>query len=356
MTKLFADLGAEVIKVEEKTIGDYARWEKPFLNKESYYHLIINGNKKSITLNLKDEKDKETFLELVKTADVVFENFRPGVLERLGIHYKELKKVKPDLIVCSMSGFGQDSPYRDVAAHDINFLAFSGFLSVMLPESNDAKPMLPTLPVADIFAALATAFAVSAALYERNQSGKGQYIDISMYDILVWGLSFIAGKYFVDKDAPLHDFTGAMPSYNVYPTKDNRYMAIGAYEQKFWEGFCKKLNREEYIPYGRDLGDKGKKIIEELREIFQQKTQAEWVAFFADTNICITPVRNFDEVFGDEHDQARKLTYEVLHPTEGSVKQLSHPIKYSGFQHFKQEPAPLFGENNHEHLEKGVRN
>lgn len=349
-TKLFADLGAEVIKVEEPKLGDYCRWEKPFVNNESYYHLIINGNKKSIKLDLKTEEGKSKFLKLVETSDVVFENFRPGVMERLGLGYGQLKKVNERIILCSMSGFGQQSPYRDLVAHDINYLAMAGFLDLMIDHQKDAS--IPAVPIADVFSALAAAFAIAATLWERQTSGQGQHVDVSMYDTVIWSLSFIAGKFFADRDANLREFCGTVPSYSLYPTKDGKYVALGAFESKFWNAFCEKLGREDLIPYGKADGQEGTKIREQLTVIFKQKNRDEWIEFFKDVEVCISPVRNLDEVFNDEHAVQKGVTYTVRHPTEGEIRQLSHPIRYSRTNTITTTAAPAFGEHTEEILGK----
>ncbi len=349
-TKLFGDLGAEVIKIEEPKQGDYCRWEKPFIRQESYYHLILNGNKKSVKLDLKSQDGKKLFLKMVEEADVVFENFRPGVMKRLGIDFDELKNSNRKIILCSMSGYGKESPYENHSAHDLNFLAMSGFLSLLTDGKRD--PAIPGVPIVDIMSGLSAAFAIASALFNREKSGGGEHIDVSMYDVNVWSLSIIAGKYFADQTANLREFAGTSPSYNVYKTSDERFVALGAFEMKFWETFCKKIDREDLIPFGKLTNDEGEQIRQQLSAIFRTKTRDEWIDFFKDDDICLSPVRELNEVFSDEHSQMRSLYYEIEHPTEGFIKQLSHPIRYANHGELEKRRAPLFGENTEEILQK----
>ncbi|WHY84000.1 CaiB/BaiF CoA-transferase family protein [Neobacillus novalis] len=349
-TKLFGDLGAEVIKIEEPKQGDYCRWEKPLIKNESYYHLILNGNKKSVKLDLKSQEGMDLFLKLVKESDIVFENFRPGVMERLGINYEVLKKYNSKIILCSISGYGQESPYQNNSAHDLNFLAMSGFLSLMTDGIKD--PAIPGVPIVDIMTGLSASFAISTALYKREKTGEGELIDVSMYDVNVWSLSMIAGKFFVDQTENLREFAGTSPSYNVYKTSDAKFVALGAFETKFWKIFCEKIDREDLIPFGKLTNDVGAQIKNELNSIFRTKTRNEWIEFFKDDDICLSPVRELNEVFDDEHSQKRDLLYEIEHPTEGSIKQLSHPIRYANLAEFEKRSAPLFGEDTEKILSK----
>lgn len=350
---LLADLGMDVLKIENTDQGDYMRTMGPIKKKDSAYFLSLNRNKKSMTLNLKLEEGKEIFYRLIETYDIVLEGFRPGVMERLGIGYSELKKRNPRVILCSLTGYGQDGPYRDRSGHDINYLGLAGVLEMTGPRNGD--PVLPGVQVADIGGgALMAAIGILSAVIQREKTGEGQHLDIAMFDGVLSWLSIHAARYFLEKILPkrgtMH-LTGGYACYQIYKTKDNRYISLGALEQKFWENFCKAINREDLIP--KQLTDKDQpEIIEGLRQLFKTKTLEEWTEYFKGVDACIEPILNLEEVFKHPQVRHRKMVIEIDHPVEGKINQIGTPIKSSRFSFEIRRPPPLRGEHTAEVLKE----
>lgn len=328
---MLADLGADVIKIEEPGKGDYLREFPPKVNREGAMYLAVNRNKRSMTLNLKSKIGREILMELAKSADVLLEGFRPGVMDKLGLGYSDLEKVNPGLVYCSISGYGQEGPARQKAGHDINYLALAGVLG--FTGTRDGVLAVPGVQIADIGGgAMLAAFSILAALLAREKTGVGQYIDVAMMDGVISWLSMFAGKYFADGVNPGPGETmlnGGIPCYNLYGTKDGRYMALGALESRFWTAFCNALGREDLIPKQFATGNVGREVIQELETIFVSKTKDEWVKFLEGVDCCCEPVNNFKEVFEHPQVKQRNLVREVEHPTEGKIRQISFPAKFS---------------------------
>lgn len=344
---LLADFGADVVKVEDPKIGDYIRWWPPRMGRNSGFHVVLNRNKRSLTLNLKSPEGKEIFQQLVHTTDVVLESFRPGVMERLGLGYEKLSKTNPNLIYCAITGYGRTGPRSQKAGHDINYLALGGVLS---HSGRENGPTLSGVQIADLGGgAIMAAFSIVAALLARRRQGEGQYIDISMLDgSLTWNC-LRWGKYLADQKIPRpgddmlnHGFA----CYNIYKTKDGRYMALGALEPKFWQGFCESVgrsnwNQENYFqpgPHQRILQD-------EIAELFQRKTQADWIAHFGNHDCCCEPVLKLDEVLADPHLRAREMVVELVHESWGAYHQLGIAPKLSRTPGKISSHAPELGEH-----------
>jgi crotonobetainyl-CoA:carnitine CoA-transferase CaiB-like acyl-CoA transferase len=344
---LLADFGADVVKVEDPKIGDYIRWWPPRMGRNSGFHVVLNRNKRSLTLNLKSPEGKEIFQQLVHTTDVVLESFRPGVMERLGLGYEKLSKTNPNLIYCAITGYGRTGPRSQKAGHDINYLALGGALS---HSGRENGPTLSGVQIADLGGgAIMAAFSIVAALLARGRQGEGQYIDISMLDgSLTWNC-LRWGKYLADQKIPRpgddmlnHGFA----CYNIYKTKDGRYMALGALEPKFWQGFCESVgrsdwNQENYFqpgPHQRILQD-------EIAELFRRKTQADWIAHFGNHDCCCEPVLNLDEVLADPHLRAREMVVELVHESWGAYHQLGIAPKLSRTPGKISSHAPELGEH-----------
>jgi len=257
-TLLLADYGAEILKIEDTDRGDYGRWYPPRVKEQSALFIGLNRNKRSMKLNLKTDKGRGIFMQLVETSDVIVESFRPGVVDRLGIGYDAVRKVNQEIIYCSISGFGQDGPYRDKVGHDINYIGIGGILGIT--GQRGGSPVVPGTQVADIGAGgMMAVIGVLVALVHRQNTGKGQYIDISMLDGIVSWLSLSASKYFVDGEIPCREgmmLNGQYPCYRVYKTKDGKYLTIGALEKRFWENLCRALEREDLIPQQYATGPK----------------------------------------------------------------------------------------------------
>ncbi len=344
---LLADLGMEVLKVEDPEQGDYLRMIGPIRKNDSANFLALNRNKKSMILNLKVKEGKEIFYKLIQSYDIVLESFRPGVMERLGIGYQELKNGNPRIILCSLSGYGQDGPYRERSGHDINYIGLGGVLE--LTGMKNSPPIPPAVQIADIGGGgMMAAIAILAAAIHRKKTGKGQFLDISMMDGVVSWLSMHAGKYFMDGELPkrgeMH-LTGRYACYQVYATKDGRYMSLGAMEQKFWKNFCEAIGRRDLIYKQYIEGEEQLRVIEEIQELFKTKTQKEWIDFFKNVDACCEPILTFEEVFHHPQVLHRQMVMEYEHPVEGKIRQVGHPIKSSQFDFELRTPPPRLGEH-----------
>ncbi|MBM4338400.1 MAG: CoA transferase [Deltaproteobacteria bacterium] len=354
-TLLLADLGMEVLKVEDPEQGDYMRMMGSIRKNNGAYFLALNRNKKSMILNLKVEEGRRIFYKLIETYDIVLEGFRPGVMDRLGIGYQELKKRNPGVILCSLSGYGQDGPYRDRSGHDINYIGLGGILE--LTGTKETGPLIPGVQIADIGAgALMAVLAILAAAVHRQKTGEGQHLDVAMHDGVLSWLSIHAGQYLADQKLPIRGemhLSGRYACYQVYPTKDGRYMSLGALEPKFWKNFCKAVGKDGLIPKQFIEGEERSRIIEEIKTLFMSKTQKEWTDFLKEVDACCEPILTLDEVFQHSHVLHRKMLIEYDHPVEGRVQQVGNPIKSSLFPFTTPAPSPEWGEHTLEVL-KGI--
>lgn len=352
-SQLLADFGAEVIKVEEPETGDYARWSR---SKDSDYSALfasVNRNKKSVTLNLKEEEDRKLFLELVKSADVLVESFRPGVMERLKLGYSKLKDINPKLIYCAITGYGQTGPFKQEPGHDINYLSYSGMLHFQ--GNKEIPPTLPATQIADLSGGgLMAAVGILTALVGRNETGKGQFVDISMTDGVVSMLqtilpNFLAGDTINQDDLPL---LGSRASYNVYKTADQRYLSVGALEPKFWKNFCEGIEKPEFIPLLNEPPPVQHQVRKVIGQVIESKTLAEWLAVFDGIEACVSPVLTLPEVI--EHPQilARNMIIETNDDERGNMRYIGIPIKLSDTPGTIRSKAPKLGEHNEEILKK----
>lgn len=344
---LLADLGAEVLKVEDTGMGDYVRWTPPYVGEEeakaagthSAQFLALNRNKQSIQIDLKREAGKEILLKLVAEYDVVLESFRPGVLDKLGVGYDVMKGVKPDLVYCAITGYGQDGPFTTRAGHDMNYLGLNGLLG--LTGAKDGPPVQAAGQIADIGGgAQMAAIAILAALV----SGKGANLDISMTDgAMSWlampAASALAGDVRKRGDV---DLAGKWVCYMPYEATDG-WVSCGALEPKFWKSFCEGAGREDLIEKQFELA--GSEGWAEIAEVFKSKTRAEWAAFNDERDCCIEPVLELDEALESELVSARGMVTTIDQPGVGEVKQLASPIVIDGARPNRDEPAPGFGEH-----------
>jgi len=344
-TLLLADLGAEVIKIEEPSTGDPVRWTPPFVNGKSYRFLLLNRNKKSLTLNLKNPQGREIFLKLAHTADAILEGFRPGAVQRLGIDYEAVRKIKPDIIYGSLTGFGQEGPYRERVGHDINYISIAGLLSL----TGHEKPVIPGVPVADLAGGMFAALTLLAALIKRNRSLRGAYIDLSMTDCVLSFLGIHAAEYFATGQSlkPSETvLTGGFPCYAIYETKEGKFITIGALEEKFWANLCRALGKEEYTPYQFSL-EKREEIFASFKKLFKSRTRDEWLAFFDQREIPIAPVNDLKEAFDDPQIRHRGLLIETENK---KIKQIGFPAKYAESFERQDQLAPALGEHTDEIL------
>jgi crotonobetainyl-CoA:carnitine CoA-transferase CaiB-like acyl-CoA transferase len=289
-------------------------------------------NCRTMGLDLKSDDGKQVFKDLVKTADVVMEGFRPGVVKRLGVDYDVVKDINPHIVYASLSGYGQDGPYRDRVGHDINYLALSGLLG--LTGKQDGAPIIPGAVIGDFTGGMSAAIGVLAALVSRDKTGEGRYIDMSMTDAVVDMNSMEINNYLQNPDTVPERgetmFTGRYPWYNVYETKDGKYISIGSLEPWFFANLCQLLGCEEFIPYEFDDGEKRDEIFKYFREKFLTKTRDEWVKLLGQKDVCVAPVYDIDELESDPHLIARRMIVESDHPTKGRVKHVGSMHKLSG--------------------------
>ncbi len=349
-TLFLADFGAEVIKVEEPKMGDYIRWFPPFMGKMSARHLLINRNKKSITLNLKAAKGKEVFLKLASQSDIIIEGFRPGVMKRLGLDYETLQGINPKIIYCSLSGYGQDGPYKNLVGHDINYIGIAGILDITGKKGE--PPTVPGILAGDIGGGMMALIGILLALEARNRTGRGQFVDISMLDGLIPWLYHIAGDYFATNQCPSRGdsrVTGGYACYTVYPTKDGKYVTVGALEEKFWKNFCQALGREDLIPE-QFVPERQEELKQIFTQIFLTKKRDEWVEKFKDIEICFGPVNTLAEAFHDPQVLHRQMVLESLNTQRSEITQIGIPIKLSETPGGTRRPAPELGEDNEDIL------
>jgi len=302
-----------------------------------------NRGKKSVCLNLKEPHDRECLLRLIDTADVLLEGFRPGVADRLGFGAAAITERNPRIVYCSISAFGQDGPYRDLPAHDLAVEALAGTLSVNL--GNDDQPAIPAIPNADMSSSLMALSAILMALLRREKTGRGDRIDISMHDTLVAWLPNVLGTVFAEDRAPTpkHERSwGGAALYNIYRTGDGRHIVMGAQELKFARSLLTALGRPDLIERcDRGPGPHQQPVIEFLRRTFLQKTQKEWVAWFAGRDIAFAPVKDLREAMEDPQLQARGM---ILRDDNG-YRHLGVPMK---FTHEPAQPRldiPAYGEH-----------
>jgi crotonobetainyl-CoA:carnitine CoA-transferase CaiB-like acyl-CoA transferase len=345
---MLADYGAEVIMVEHPA-GEPGRHIGPFIKGLSARHLLLNRNKKSITLDLKKARGRELLIELAKKADVLIENFRPGYMDGLGLGYSRLKEINPTLIYCSLTGYGQTGPDRDKPGHDINYISNTGILG-LTSTSGESLP-LPGVQIADLGGgSLMAVMGILVALAARVNTNRGQYVDVSMTDGITSWLPLVFNEYMVSGKVPKpgeHTYTGSLACYNSYRTKDKKYLTLGALEPKFWGAFCIWIGLEEFIPLQKNPSHQSR-MIACLQERFSTRTLAEWMTAAADWELCLTPVRTLDEAFLDPRVIAREMIFEVDHPVSGKIKQLGFPVKLSLTPAKYKKGAPLLGEHNGE--------
>ncbi|MEB1806712.1 MAG: CoA transferase [Bacillaceae bacterium] len=351
-TLTLADFGADVIKIEDPKIGDYSRWNEPQVNGQSHMFLSLNRNKRSVTLDLKSEKGKEIFKQLVETADILVESFRPGVMERLNLGYETLKEINPALIYCAITGYGQTGPYSQYPGHDINYLSFAGLLGQQGEQTG--KPVSSAVQIADIGGGAQMAInGILLALFERSRSGRGQFVDISMLDGSISWLQTLLPDYLATKEAPKQGqsvLNGGRACYEVYETKDQRYLSVGALEPKFWVQFCKTIEKTNLISQLEAPLEQQNMMKVEIQSVIQQKTLEEWVDIFDGVDACVAPLLNFEEVIENPQVVHRQLIKEIYDPNLGKIQQIGVPIKLSETPGEIRFQAPKLGEHNKEIL------
>lgn len=351
-TQMFADYGADVLKIEQPGSGDYNRQFAPLAKKESGSFLLLNRNKRSMTLNLKSEEGRAIFRRLAKQADVVVEGFRPGVMNRLGLDHDVLAADNPRLVYCAISGFGQDGPYARKTGHDLNYLGYAGALPLFgTPETG---PIVPGLSIADVGGgSLMAAFGILAALAAREKTGKGQFVDVSMTDGLVAWLCYHAADHLfagVQPRGGVQHFIGGAPCYNVYRCSDDRCITLGIIEAHFWHDFCALIGRPDLESQQWPVGEAASRQFEQLREVFASRTSDHWVETLAARDIPVSPVNTMEEAFDDPQLAHREMLQYIDHPVEGRIPQLGFPIKFSATPGSLRTAPPTLGQHTKEVL------
>lgn len=348
-----ADLGADVIKIEDTGAGDYARTLGTDGKSEAPVFLAINRNKRGLRLDLKQAAGREIFLKLVGSAQIVVEGFRPGVMERLGVGYETCKSANRAIVFCSISGYGQDGPLKHKAGHDINYLSYAGVLDQMGAAGGD--PVLANIQIADILGgAVVPAMTILAALVDAQRSGEGRQIDVSMTDaVFAHNYQALAAVVRQGKALPRGEdlLSGREPCYGVYRCADGKHMAVGALERKFWERLCEVVGRSDLKDCHWELsGESRAKSVQwgrtELAQVFAAQAQSHWVEKFRDEDCCVTPIPAMHDAMSDPLMVARAMVKQVSHARTGAVTQFAPPFKLSDFELDLSRPAPGAGQHS----------
>jgi alpha-methylacyl-CoA racemase len=350
---IMADMGADVLKIEtpEPDRKHDERWVRQTI------HAFVNRNKRSMALNMKAPEGQAIFQKLAKSADVIVEGFRPGVMDRLGAGYEALRESNPRLIYCSLSGFGQDGPYKNYPAHDMNYLSLAGVLN-LIGEAGSKKPVIPLNLVADYAgASLHGALGIVLALYAREKTGRGQHVDVSYLDTT---LSLLAATpnmrfFFSDGVAPRRGegfLGGSYPYYAIYETRDRKLLTIGCTEPWLWENFCKAIGHPEYTRFARQpdqfvraANAEESAAREAIETIIKTRDRDDWYDFLVKHDVCVGKVYDVEEMVQDPQINHRQMIVDVEHPTHGRVRQFGIAIKLSDTPGTVRTAAPLSGEH-----------
>jgi formyl-CoA transferase/CoA:oxalate CoA-transferase len=349
---LLADLGAEVIKIEEPQGGDPMRaMGPPFLgsDRESAYFLSVNRNKKSVALDLETPQGQAVFHDLCRVSDVVWENFRPGVMARLGCAPETLRRLNPRLVVCSISAFGQQGPYREWPAFDLALQAMGGAMS--LTGEAGRPPARMGLPMGDLAGGMFGALAVASALFRRTQTGEGTHFDLSLLDCQVSLLTYIAQYFWADGRVPGRVGSGhaSVVPYQAFPTRDG-HVVVAVFAEKFWASFCRAIDRPELAADPRfdsnlKRVERREELVPGLEAVFAARTTAEWLARLQREGVPVAPINTVDRVVSDPQVLLREMVVELEHPTLGTLSTLGTPVKADGAPPFRPAPPRALGED-----------
>jgi crotonobetainyl-CoA:carnitine CoA-transferase CaiB-like acyl-CoA transferase len=345
-SQILADLGADVLKIEEPGLGDYSRAMPPFARTTGHGFLAVNRNKRSAAINLKHPLGREALLRLVDGADVLLEGFRPGVLARLDLAHETLRARNPRLIVCAITGYGQDGPYSQRAGHDLNYIGYAGLLAHLTRPGQ--PPTLPGAQFADIAGGgLMAVVGILAALVGRAASGEGRVVDVAMLDGALALLPLLGSMLLngVPEPAPGEGaLAGALPGYNIYETADGRYVTLAALEPKFWAEFCQRVGRPDLIARQMPGDEAERRAVEaELAALFRTRTRDEWVAALGEAEVCLGPVNTLTEALADPQIRARGMVIPAdfgAEVGEGAALRLAPLISDAPFA-VRSGPPPL---------------
>lgn len=356
-TMILADLGADVVKIENPDHGDQTRksWGYSVVGDDSRAFLSLNRNKRSVVLDLKSDHGRELFLELAKSADVVVENFRPGVAKRLGVGYEEVKAVNPAVVYASISGFGQTGPYASYPGYDLIAQAMTGVMSVM--GEPGGAPVKSAIPLADLGSGMFCAIGILAALIERAESGEGQYLETSLFESALAMSVWESTEYWSTGESPkpLGSANRMSAPYQALATADG-YLTIGANNQKLWGILCTVLDAPELRDDPRFAGNNERmahraELVAELESRFRARGTDEWVAKLLEAGVPAGPIRDYEEVLRDDpHVKERGMVTSFEHPVEGTTSVLGPAIKLSRTPARVVSPPPLLGQHTDEVL------
>lgn len=340
-----ADLGAEVIKIEDFGAGDYARAMGEGADGTSWFFRAVNRNKRGLTLDLKQAAGREVLQKLVAGADILVESFRPGVMDRLGVGYPALAAINPRLVYCAITGYGQDGPWAMRAGHDLNYIAQAGVLEQT--GTAGGPPAIPALQIGDLLGgAMSAVAAILAALHRARTSGAGGLVDVAMAEsVLAHNLFPLFALQAAGETPPRGSdlLTGGHANYAVYRTADDRYMAVGALEEKFWQLFCDAVGRPQWK--ARYAETAAPQLRRELEALFATRTQAEWSALLDPVDCCVTPVLNLAEALAHPQARARGMSFSA-----DGMTQYAPPFRISGWSFAVDRGAPAAGEHSAEIL------
>lgn len=351
-TMLLADMGADVIKIENPDGGDDSRAFGPYKQGLSAYYMGLNRSKRSVTLNLKNEKAKEMLKSLVRDADVVVENFKPGTMDKLGLGYEVLREVNPKIIYAASSGFGQTGPYSPRAAYDLIIQGMSGFMSITGFDADN--PVKAGSSIADIFAGVFTAIGILAALEHRRKTGAGQMVDVAMLDCMVATLENALATFDCTGKSPepIGNVHRSIAPFASFRTADGQ-VNVCAGNDYLWRRFCEAIGMENYALDPRFADNKVRvanfgELAPLINECMERKTTAEWTSILDAVKVPCGPIMNLQQVAADPHVQARNMIVELMHPVVGKLLVPGVPIKFSETPASISSAAPALGEHNEE--------
>ena len=353
---MFADMGAEVLKIDTPPEGP-----EPADAQRRAAFAYVNRNKRSIALNLKAPEGQAIFKKLATATDVIVEGFRPGVTKRLGADYETVRAMNPRVVYCSLSGFGQNGPYRDYPAHDMNYLSLAGVLNLI--GEADRKPAIPLNIVADYAgASMHGALGIMFALFARERTGRGQLVDVSYLDTSVALLAATPNMrfYWSDGQAPKRGagfLGGSYPYYAIYDTLDGKLLTIGCTEPWLWENFCKAIDRPDLAKFARkpdqfvrEANAEEIRAREEIQAILRTRTRDDWWDYLVKADVCVGKVYEPEEMVRDPQLQARDMVVELQHPVHGKITEFGVPIKLSETPGTVRHAAPAVGEHTEQVL------
>lgn len=353
-TMTLADMGAEVIKIERPETGDDSRAFGPHQNGESAYFMSINRGKKSLTLNLKSKQGKEIFKRLIQNADVVVENFKPGVMKKLGLEYEKLAEINPRLIYCASSGFGHSGPYSKRPAYDLIIQGMGGLMSITGPDAK--SPTKVGSSIADIFSGVFSAIGILGALHNREKTGKGQMVDVAMLDCMVSILENAVARYTTtgQDPVPIGNRHPSIAPFTSVKTSDG-FVNIACGNDLLWQNLCKVLDMEELAEDERFVTNPLRcehmaDLIPILNEKMEKNSTDFWLQKLEQAHVPAGPINKISEVLKDPQVIAREMMVELMHPVAGKIHVPGTPIKYSESKNEIDKPAPTLGQNNDEIL------